>query len=392
MDNKPKISFYRRSLPSPPAVAFASKEGRAVFEEALLAGDMETYFPLAEQFRTQNEPAYCGPGTLVMVLNALAIDPGKSWKGVWRWYSEDMLDCCKSLKEIQVIGITIKEFHCLALCNGAIVIEKNPLVNTLAEFRKDLTNICSDPECKEVLVVSYSRKGLGQTGDGHYSPIGGYNRKRDLILIMDVARFKYPPHWAPLELVYKAMMRLDPDTKKCRGWLLLSACPDANPLVFGWKGDACLEDFINHIPRSSSLNLAPKAYILKVVEYMVRAQVCKVRGHEHGLDLGRDALSKKHEEIRDTCLRDVRTLPLYANALTVCKQLGLLTSQAEAATLSVLISVPFIYPEMEKFFYVDPEKMPDLAREINGLRRQLQHSCMGSGRSHTCEEEIERKI
>jgi hypothetical protein len=39
----------------------------------------------------QDEPAYCGLSTLVMVLNALSIDPHRSWKGVWRWFSEDMV-------------------------------------------------------------------------------------------------------------------------------------------------------------------------------------------------------------------------------------------------------------------------------------------------------------
>ena len=42
---------------------------------------MECYFPLAEQFRTQDEPAFCGLSTLTMVLNALAVDPGRVWKG-----------------------------------------------------------------------------------------------------------------------------------------------------------------------------------------------------------------------------------------------------------------------------------------------------------------------
>jgi len=82
MADSPKLSFYRRTLPCPPAVKFASQEGRKVFKEALEEGGMGAYFPLAEQFLTQNEPAYCGLGTLAMVLNALAIDPGRSWKGV----------------------------------------------------------------------------------------------------------------------------------------------------------------------------------------------------------------------------------------------------------------------------------------------------------------------
>ena len=42
---------------------------------------MECYFRLAEQFRTQDDPAFCGLSTLTMVLNALAIDPGRIWKG-----------------------------------------------------------------------------------------------------------------------------------------------------------------------------------------------------------------------------------------------------------------------------------------------------------------------
>jgi glutathione gamma-glutamylcysteinyltransferase len=41
-----------------------------------------------------------------------------------------------------------------------------------------------------VVIVSYSRQVLNQTGTGHFSPIGGYHQSRDLVLIMDVARFK----------------------------------------------------------------------------------------------------------------------------------------------------------------------------------------------------------
>jgi hypothetical protein len=42
----------------------------------------------------------------------------------------------------------------------------------------------------ELLIVGYNRKVLGQTGTGHFSPIGGYHRGTDMALIMDVARFK----------------------------------------------------------------------------------------------------------------------------------------------------------------------------------------------------------
>lgn len=39
---------------------------------------------------TQDEPAFCGLASLAMVLNALAIDPRRIWKGAWRWFHEQV--------------------------------------------------------------------------------------------------------------------------------------------------------------------------------------------------------------------------------------------------------------------------------------------------------------
>ena len=75
--------------------------GKKLFSESLSQGYMECYFKLAEQFRTQDEPAFCGLTTLVMVLNSLSVDPGRVWKGPWRWYHENMLDCCVPLQVVE---------------------------------------------------------------------------------------------------------------------------------------------------------------------------------------------------------------------------------------------------------------------------------------------------
>ena len=42
-------------------------------------------------------------------------------------------------------------------------------------------------------------------------------------LILDVARFKYPPHWVSAERLWEAMSAVDPSTGKSRGWLTLRA-------------------------------------------------------------------------------------------------------------------------------------------------------------------------
>lgn len=183
-------------------------------------GGMAGYFPLAEQFHTQAEPAFCGLGTLVIILNALSIDPQRIWKGVWRWYGEEFLDCCQPLPSIKNNGITFDEFVCLARCNGAIATPYRYHQSHLTEFRETVQHVCSTPEGIH-LVVAYSRKTLGQTGDGHFSPIGGYHPQRDLVLLLDVARFKYPPHWVPLSLLWQAFEPLDPTTNQYRGYITL---------------------------------------------------------------------------------------------------------------------------------------------------------------------------
>ena len=71
------------------------------------------------------------------------------------------------------------------------------------------------------IVSSYSRRLLSQTGDGHFSPIGGYHPERDLVLILDTARFKYPPHWVPLTLLWEAMLAIDKETGLNRGFSLV---------------------------------------------------------------------------------------------------------------------------------------------------------------------------
>ncbi|KDO60416.1 hypothetical protein CISIN_1g042029mg [Citrus sinensis] len=61
-----------------------------------------------------------------------------------------------------------------------------------------------------------------QNGNGHYSPIGGYHAGRDMVLILDVARFKYPPHWMPLTLLWEAMDTIDESTGQHRGFMVIS--------------------------------------------------------------------------------------------------------------------------------------------------------------------------
>lgn len=222
-------SFYKRRL-MPPAIAFSSPEGEAIFAEALMAGTMRGFFKLIEQYNTQAEPAYCGLASVAMVLNALAIDPRRVWKGPWRWFHEEMLDCCKSVELVKQEGLTLSQAACTAHCNGARVDLQMFGGFTLEQFRQAVVESCSSET--EHLIVSYSRKAVQQTGDGHFSPIGGYNSSKDLVLLLDVARFKYPPHWVPVATLFEAMSFLDPATEKPRGYMRLSRMVKPSSISF----------------------------------------------------------------------------------------------------------------------------------------------------------------
>ena len=161
----------------------------------------------------------CGLGSLAMVLNSLEMDPGRQWKGVWRWYSEDMLDCCAPLDVIKEKGITFGEFACLAQCNGLDVISRRANRTSKQEFLEAIRQVCSRQH--EHMVVSYSRPTLQQTGDGHFSPVGSYNQKRNLVLILDVARFKYPSYWVPFDMLWESLKTIDQSTGKPRGYFIL---------------------------------------------------------------------------------------------------------------------------------------------------------------------------
>jgi glutathione gamma-glutamylcysteinyltransferase len=214
----------------------SSQEGQARFASAMANQGLRSFFSLIEQYTTQAEPAFCGISTLVMVLNALSVDPRRTWKGPWRWYEESMLNCCLDLEEVKETGITINSFRCLALCQGLVADvvfadDDEDGSEGINRFRRAIQKPCvapaqndagGDSSKDEILVVSYCRKVLGQTGSGHFSPIAAYDSASDSVLVLDTARFKYGAHWVSVPLLFDAMRPVDPDTNRSRGYILLS--------------------------------------------------------------------------------------------------------------------------------------------------------------------------
>jgi len=84
MQDKPKpkfFSLYKRNNMPGNTPWFPSRQSQTMLAESILSGYSASFFPLIEQFQTQNDPTFCGPSTMNVVLNSLMIDPRKNWKG-----------------------------------------------------------------------------------------------------------------------------------------------------------------------------------------------------------------------------------------------------------------------------------------------------------------------
>ena len=74
------------------------------------------------------------------------------------------------------------------------------------------------------MIVNYLRKALGEQIGGHISPLAAYDGKADRFLVLDVARYKYPPVWVKTADVFAAMNTPDAaNGNKTRGFVLVTA-------------------------------------------------------------------------------------------------------------------------------------------------------------------------
>jgi glutathione gamma-glutamylcysteinyltransferase len=311
-------------------------------------------------------------GSLVVALNALGVDPGRLWKGPWRWFAEELLDCCVPLSRVRERGLEIEELACLARCNGASVELRYAEETDVAQFRSALGDAARGAS---VLIASYARSVLRQTGSGHFSPIGGYLGARDLALVLDVARFKYPPHWLGAELLFQAMLPADPATGRSRGWLTLRRREQGISLGFSvkcesesWRGIGERLGVVEQ--RLRSARELPE--LVRAVEPLV--------AH---LEL-RTPTTPAHRDALAAALSALRELSIYPQ---VESQLG--AAAADAVTLLVAALAPSLAPA-GRTFVVDgldaSEGQRALLNELDNVRAQLAALAQRARQEAGCEQ------
>ena len=185
------------------------------------------YFPLSAQFVTQENQGFCGIASLVMVLNALHVPAPES--AVLRPFSAfDQSNVFNAQTEkvvpraiIEKKGMTLDQFGGIAAVWGLKAETYHAADSRLEEFRR-LASASLDAD-NQYVVVNYLRSAIGQQKFGHISPLAAYDADTDRFLILDVARYKYPPVWISAPELFAAMNTTHSDNNnRTRGYVILT--------------------------------------------------------------------------------------------------------------------------------------------------------------------------
>ncbi|MBW4449100.1 MAG: phytochelatin synthase family protein [Spirirestis rafaelensis WJT71-NPBG6] len=218
-------SVLSQTLPlSPNLIGFNSDEGEKLLIDSK---SREDFFPLSTQFVTQNNQAYCGVASIVMVLNSLGIPaPEVPQYKPYRVFTQENFFSNEKTKKVlpaEVVsqkGMTLDQIGGLLASYNVKVNVYHAADTSIEKFRSLAAENLKQPG--NFILINYLRKEIGQEKGGHISPLAAYNEQTDRFLILDVSRYKYPPVWVRAADLWKAMATTDSESGKTRGFVFVS--------------------------------------------------------------------------------------------------------------------------------------------------------------------------
>lgn len=117
-------------------------------------------------------------------------------------------------------GITLDQLGALIALQPVDVSLHHASESSVDAFRVAARDHLATPG--QFVLVNYLRKAIGQERGGHISPLAAYDAETDRFLILDVARYKYPPVWVGTAELFAAMNTPDADNdNRTRGYVLI---------------------------------------------------------------------------------------------------------------------------------------------------------------------------
>ncbi|HEV3194435.1 MAG TPA: phytochelatin synthase family protein [Polyangiaceae bacterium] len=213
----------QHSLLPDSVVALDSPEGAKLFDGANAKVD---YFALSGAYVTQQTQAFCGVASAVMVLNAMQVlaPTAPAWEPYHSFTQDNVFNATARAAyppdAVNRGGMTLDQLADLFQSHPARAKAVHARGTNVADFRREAVQNLKT--AGDYIVINYDRGPLGMETSGHFSPLGAYNEAADKFLIMDVARYKYPPYWADAAQVFAAMSGTDLSSGDTRGYLVVT--------------------------------------------------------------------------------------------------------------------------------------------------------------------------
>jgi len=226
-----------------------TQEGQSRLNDCALCAD---YPNLSSAFLTQATQTFCGLASSTMVLNAdetsRVLRPITKPYEPFHYYTQCNLlnDTVREKIDTQKIlrgGMELTEINyilsnqpsteaaqCFHASDATIenftekeeVLDHCDVRKTKAGALAELKNGLSTPG--QYVIINFA-KAPYETRGGHFSPLAAYHKASDSFLIMDVARYKYPPFWIKADALWDSMRSIDNDSGKARGFIILTTKP-----------------------------------------------------------------------------------------------------------------------------------------------------------------------
>jgi hypothetical protein len=165
-----------------------------------------------------------------MILNALGVPaPAVPEYTPYRTFTQDNVltertDAILPRETLARHGMTLDQIGGILATQPVKAEVHHASDSSVEEFRKLASAYLGEPG--HFVIVHYLRRALGQQIGGHISPLAAYDAKADRFLILDVARYKYPPVWVKTADMFAAMNTIDAaNDNKSRGFVLVTAAP-----------------------------------------------------------------------------------------------------------------------------------------------------------------------
>jgi|SRR5271169_4585905 len=208
---------------TPNVVYWDSTEGRAL--RARIPADAD-YWQLIPNFAVQQTQSYCAVASAITVLNAMPIkkpvDPAYAPYAYFTQNNYFTPEVTKVISAHTVLsqGMTREQMAETLTRHG--VMAKSIAGDTFSDesLRALLQKALGDDG--QFVLANYFRGNLGQVGDGHWSALAAYDAQTDSVLILDVAKYKYPPAWVGINTLRQAISTIDTTSNKARGLVIVS--------------------------------------------------------------------------------------------------------------------------------------------------------------------------